>query len=119
MSGMASVDPARRVLFVYYSFTQQTRRVAETMAEALRGRGDTVTLAAIEFTDSRYAKRFANRPMSWSFAKIVGMLPAQARKKTGDIRFPAEASDGDYDFVVIGSPTWWLTMSMPSGCWAR
>src|SRR3954452_13581678 len=104
MSGMASVDPARRVLFVYYSFTQQTRRVAETMADALRRRGCAVTVAPIEFTDPRYAERFAQRPMSWPIARIVGMLPAQARRKTGDIRIPAAASEGDYDLIVVGSP---------------
>ena len=102
----------RRVLFVYYSFTQQTRRVADTMAGALRKRGCEVTEAAIEFTDEHYGKRFASRPMKWSVARIVGMLPAQARRKTGDIQIPPEV-EGDYDLVVIGSPTWWLTTCMP------
>ena len=51
--------------------------------------------------------------MSWPIAKIFSMLPAQLRKKTGDIRIPPEASGGDYDLVVIGSPTWWLTTCMP------
>ena len=77
------------VLFVYYSFTQQTRRVADTMADTLRGRGYDVTEAAIEFTDPHYGKRFSKRPMSWPIAKIIGMLPAQVRRKTGDIKIPA------------------------------
>jgi menaquinone-dependent protoporphyrinogen IX oxidase len=104
----------RRVLFVYFSFTQQTRRVADTMADVLRARGHDVTMAALEFTDPHYGKRFEKRPMSWPIAKIVGMLPAQRRKKkTGEIRIPREAEDGDYDLVVIGAPTWWLTTCMP------
>src|SRR5262245_54672036 len=101
------------VLFVYYSFTQQTRRVAETMAQALRARGCDVTEAAIEFTDAHYGARFSKLPMRKPIAKIVGMLPAQRRKKTGEIRIPSEASNGSYDLVVIGSPTWWLTTCMP------
>ena len=108
-----ATNGAPHVLFVYYSFTQQTRSVAETMADTLRQRGYDVTEAAIEFTDAHYGKRFSKRPMSWSISKIVGMLPAQVRKKTGDIKIPPAASADDYDLVVIGSPTWWLTTCMP------
>jgi menaquinone-dependent protoporphyrinogen IX oxidase len=39
------------VLFVYYTHTQQSLRVAEAMAGVLRERGCDVTLAGIEFTD--------------------------------------------------------------------
>ena len=45
--------------------------------------------------------------------KIVGMLPAQRRRKTGEIEIPPEAASDAYDLVVIGSPTWWLTTCMP------
>jgi hypothetical protein len=107
-----AADGRPHVLFVYYSFTQQTRTVADAMAEALRGRGCEVTEAAIEFPDKRYGKRFSKRPMDWPILKIFGMLPAQARKKTGEIRIPPEAADGSYD-LVVGSPTWWLTTCMP------
>jgi menaquinone-dependent protoporphyrinogen IX oxidase len=102
-----------KVLLVYYSFTQQTRQVATTIAEELRKRGVEVTMASIGFTDSNYAKRFSKLPMDWPITKIVSMLPAQLRRKTGDIQIPLEASTGDYDLVVIGSPTWWLTTCMP------
>ena len=108
-----AADPPSKVLFVFYSFTQQTRRAADTMADVLRARGHDVTEAALEFTDPHYAPRFSKRPMSWPIAKIVGMLPAQARRKTGEIRIPPEAHSGDYDLVVIGAPTWWLTTCMP------
>lgn len=106
-------DGVPHVLFVYYSFTQNTRRVADTMAERLRQRGYEVTESAIEFPDAHYGKRFSKRPMSWPIAKIFGMLPAQLRRKTGDVRIPPTASSGDYDLVVVGSPTWWLTTCMP------
>jgi flavodoxin len=101
------------VLFVFYSFTEQTRRVADTMADVLRGRGFDVTEAPIEFSDEHYGKRFSKRPMDWPVMKIFSMLPSQARKKTGTITIPTEASEGAYDLVVVGSPTWWLTACMP------
>ena len=60
---------APRALFVYFSFSQRTRRVADTMADTLRRRGYEVTEAAIEFTDQHYGKKFSKRPMSWSIAE--------------------------------------------------
>ena len=51
--------------------------------------------------------------MPWPIWHIVGMLPAQRRRKTGEITIPAAAQHGDYDLVVFGSPTWWLTTCMP------
>ncbi len=44
------MDSARKpsVLFVYYTYTQQTLKVVEAMAGVLRNRGCEVTLAAIE-----------------------------------------------------------------------
>ena len=41
------------------------------------------------------------------------MLTAQLRHKTGEIRIPAKAQAGDYDLVLIASPTWWIQLSMP------
>ena len=55
---------------------------------------------------------FSEVPMRLPAIHIV-MLLAQRRRKTGEIRIPREAQEGDYDLVVIGSPTWWLTTNMP------
>ena len=38
---------------------------------------------------------------------------AQLRHKTGEIVIPPEAQAGDYDLVVLVSPTWWFQTSMP------
>jgi hypothetical protein len=38
------------VLFVYFTYTNQTQKAMHAMAEVLRGRGCDVNLAAIEFT---------------------------------------------------------------------
>ena len=49
------------------------------------------------------------RPM----LQIPSILPAQLRHKTGEIRIPPEAEAGDYDLVLLASPTWWFQTSMP------
>ena len=101
------------VLFVYYTFTKQTGMVIDAMAEELTARGCAVTKASLEFPDAHYGRRFSKLPMSWPVLHIVGMLPAQRRRKTGEIGIPSEAQHGGYDLVVFGSPTWWLTTCMP------
>lgn len=106
-----------RVLFVYFTYTQQSLRVAEAMAVPLRERGCDVQLAGIELTDSRYAERFTRFPLRRPYLDIFGMMPAQVRGGTGEIRIPDEARDGDYDLVVVGSPTWWLKTSVPIRSW--
>jgi hypothetical protein len=101
------------VLFVYYTYTQQTRKVVEAMARVLRDRGWEVREAAIEFTDPRFAQRFSRFPLRHAYRDLFGMIPAQLRGATGEIRIPDEARSGAYDLVCIGSPTWWLKTSMP------
>ena len=102
-----------RVLFVYFTYTQQSHMVAEAMADTLRGRGCAVSLARIELTDKRYAERFSRFPLKHAYLDVLGMAPAQARNATGEIGIPAEAQESDYDLVCIGSPTWFFRPSVP------
>src|SRR3954463_7023508 len=102
---------APRVLIVYYSYTRQTQRVADAMADVFTDEGCEVQQAAIALTDRRYAGRFDRFPLP--FRKLVGMLPAQVRHAVGDIEVPDVVSKGEYDLVCIGSPTWWLTACLP------
>jgi len=51
-----------RVLIVYYSYSGQAPRVATAMTQTLKAQGCAVTAAAIDFTDPRYVKNFANFP---------------------------------------------------------
>ena len=102
------------VLFVYFTYTNQTRKVIDVMAEALRGRGCDVSLAAIGFTDPRYAGRFREFPMPHPFRELVGMIPAESpRRRPAEISIPAVVTERDYDLVCIGSPTWWLSTDVP------
>jgi len=102
-----------RVLIVYYTYTQQSKLVAEAMAEALRARGCEVRQAPIGFTDRRWSERFTRLPLKHAILDVVGMLPAQLRGATGEIEIPEDARGGGYDLVCIGSPTWFFRQSVP------
>lgn len=102
-----------QVLMVFYTHTQQARRVSEAMSDVLRTRGCDVTQASIEFTDPKYSKNFAVFPFRH---RVFGILPLawpQLRRKTGQIRIPDEAKSGEYDLVCVGSATWFFTTNMP------
>jgi menaquinone-dependent protoporphyrinogen IX oxidase len=102
-----------RVLIVYFTLTKQSGRVADAMAKALEARGCEVSKAMIEFTDTRWLPKLSQFPMKRPMPQIASILPAQLRHKTGEIRIPAEAQAGEYDLVLIASPTWWFQTSMP------
>jgi hypothetical protein len=102
------------VLFVFFTYTNQTRKVIDAMADVLRGRGCDVTLAPIELTDPRYAARFREFPMPHPFRELVAMIPAEfPRRRPAQIGIPDSVTDREYDLVCIGSPTWWLSTDVP------
>jgi menaquinone-dependent protoporphyrinogen IX oxidase len=108
-----------RILFVYFTYTQQSRKLADAMGEVLTERGCEVHQAAIELTDKRYAERFSRFPLRHVYRDLLGMLPAQVRGATGEIRVPSAAQEGDYDLVVVGSPTWFFRTSVPVRSWLK
>jgi flavodoxin len=89
------MEKTPRVLIVYYTHTQQAKRVADVVTEVLQARGCDVSQASIEFTDPRFTEKFSRFP----FKHAVFDLEA--------------AKDGDYDLVCLGSPTWFFTANMP------
>jgi menaquinone-dependent protoporphyrinogen IX oxidase len=113
MSANDASETRPRILFVYYSHTQQAKRVCDAMAEVLRGRGCDVSQARIEFADPHYAKNFQQFPFRHAVFGILPLLWPQLRHKTGQIRIPKAAQQGDYDLVCFGSPTWFFTTNMP------
>ena len=108
-----SSETKPRVLLVYFTLTKQVGRVAEAMAQAFEARGFDVAKALIEFTDERWVSHLSQFPMKHPIRQLASILPAQARHKTGEIGIPPEAQTGDYDLVVLASPTWWFQTSMP------
>jgi hypothetical protein len=113
MSSNGGSEKRPRVLFVYYSHTQQAQRVCDAMADVLGGRDCDVTKASIEFTDPRYVERFSRFPFRHAVFDILPLLWPQLRRKTGQIVIPEAAKSGDYDLVVLGSPTWFFMTCMP------
>jgi len=105
--------PGPRVLLLSYSYTGQSARVAGVMAGVFRARGFEVQSAAIEFTDPRYTKLFSRFPLRHAYLDVFRMLVPQLRRATGEIHVPEIVAEGEYDLVCLGSPTWWLTTSMP------
>lgn len=98
------------VLLIYYSFTQQTRRVATTMAEVFEAQGCQVSHLEIRMTDERYQLELPLRPFWRRMLKLV--LP-QLLGGTCQIEYDQALLDGDYDLVCIGSPTWWFYPALP------
>src|SRR4051795_5544109 len=115
---MATTDQAQtprpKVLFVYYTYTNQSARIVDAMSDVLRERGCDVDQAAIEFTDKRWAERFTRRPMQHVWRDVLGMAPPQLRNVTGEIVVPENAQKGDYDLVCIGSPNSFFRAPRPT-----
>jgi hypothetical protein len=102
-----------KVLFVYFTYSQQTLRVVEAMTGVLRERGCEVEQAKIEFIDPRYTDLFSNFPFKHAYLAVARMLSPQLGHATGEIRVPDIVREGDYDLVCIASPTWWFNPCMP------
>src|SRR5271155_1514000 len=97
------------VLCVYYSYTNQTKKVLDAMAAVLGEQGCDVSFALIEFTDPRYEKRFQEFPMPKPFIELIGMIPAELRDRPVKIGIPDAVTEREYDMVIVGAPTWWLS----------
>src|SRR5712672_1557259 len=83
------------------------------MGDVLGELGWDVHLGAIEFLDPRYAERFKSFPMPHPFLEVLGMIPAELRRRPAKIRVPDLVTEREYDLVCFGSPTWWLSTNVP------
>src|ERR1035441_9583696 len=61
-------------------------------------------LAAIGFTDPRYAARFKEFPMPHPFREVLGMILAELRRRPAQIQFLDVVTARECDLVCIGSP---------------
>jgi len=111
-SDSGAVEPtARKVTFVYYSYTGQNKLIVDTMADVFRARGYEIEAAPIGFTDKHWADRFSKFPLPmWH---LLGMLIPQMRGAKGEIVIPDAAGKPGSDLVVIAGPTWFFRTSIP------
>ena len=103
----AETKPA--TLVISFTYTQQTKKMVGAMAKVLRGRDIDVTVAAIELTDPRYAASFQQFRMPKPYREVIGMVPAELRRKPAQIDIPDVITARAYDLVCLGAPTWWLS----------
>lgn len=99
-----------RVLVLYYSFTNQTKRVADAMSEAFQAAGCEVVLMPIKLVDERYT---LDVPLCPFWRKLLKLILPQLCGGIGKIEFDQELLTEHYDLVCIGSPTWWFYPAIP------
>ena len=98
------------VLFVYFSFTGQTRRVADAMTRTFEEHGWDVVHAPLQLTDSRYPLPF---PWPRPLAYLLGWIPPQVLRRKCLFSLSADIFERPFDLVCVGSPTWWLQPAIP------
>jgi len=87
---------ASRTLVVFYSRSGTTRRIAQTLSEALK-------CDLEEITESR--------PRTGFLGYIRSLL--EARRKLPSVIAPKHRDVSSYDLVVIGTPVWAWSLSSP------
>ncbi|MCA9120137.1 MAG: flavodoxin family protein [Planctomycetaceae bacterium] len=99
-----------RVLLLYYSYTNQTRRVADAMAEVFVAEGCEVTRLELTLSDQRFSLELPLQPF---WRRILKFVVPQLLGQTAEIKFDEQLLDAEYDLVCIGSPTWWFYPAVP------
>jgi len=100
------------VLLVSFSFTGQTRRVAEAMAETFRSYDWNVVEVPLRLVDARYPLSLPWHPF-WQ--QLLGWIRPQVLQLQCNFAVPEGFGSGPphVDIVCIGSPTWWLLPAIP------
>lgn len=89
----------KRVLIVFYSFTQQTRLLVKKFVEGLESEGIEVTLERLEPID----------PYAFPFKSNLSLASAMIRtffSKRIKIHPISEQCFGGWDYIVLAGPTW-------------
>lgn len=101
---------SRRVLLVYYSFTDQARIAAELAAEELRRQGAEAVLVRIDFADPAQRLR---RPLPFKGGQTHWGNLAEKRVTLPVVVDHPEALQRRYDLVLLFSNTWKFHPSVP------
>jgi len=97
---------SKRVLILYYSFSSQTRKLLNAMAEGMREEGVEVIMEPLQ-TISRL--RF---PIGSYGGTVKAMITTFFRQKIA-IKPLSEQCRDDWNLVVLGGPTWSFQPSGP------
>jgi hypothetical protein len=89
----------KRVLIVFYSFTQQTRLLVKKFVEGLEGEGIEVALERLEPVDPY------EFPFKTNFSLATAMIRTFFSKRT-TIHPVSEQCFMDWDYIVLAGPTW-------------
>jgi hypothetical protein len=89
----------KRVLIVFYSFTQQTRVLLKKFVDGLEGEGIEVALERLEPVDPY------EFPFKTNFSLAVAMVRTFFRQRT-EIHPVSAICFGDWDCIVLAGPTW-------------
>ena len=85
-----------KTLVVYYSFTGNTRRVAERIARELGA--DTAEIRTVT-------------PYTGDYNAVVDQGQDEVNRGYCPPIQPMDKNAADYDRIIIGTPTWWYTMA--------
>ncbi len=89
----------KRVLIVYYSFTQQTRVLLRKFVEGLEGEGIDVSLEKLEPVEPY------SFPFKTNFGLVAAMVMTFFRLRTAILPISSLCFE-DWDCVVLAGPTW-------------
>ena len=87
-----------KTLVVYYSYTENTKKIAERIASDLK--------ADIE-------KLIPQKAYSSNYDSVVKQAQDEVNKDYATPIKPLAHSVSDYDRIILGAPTWWYKMSSP------
>ncbi len=91
----------KRVLVTYFSLTEQTQLAVKALSEGLKQEGCEVTYAPIETKEPI--------PFPFNLVTLIKTIFQSISGVSVPLKTPVFDPKGDYDLIVIGSPTWWTT----------
>lgn len=90
---------SKRLLIIYYSFTQQTRLLLKRFATGLKEQGVEVTVVRLEPVGSY------QMPFRSNLSLMRAMVETFFRKKPRILELP-KGCEGRWDHIILAGPTW-------------
>ncbi|MCM8801001.1 MAG: NAD(P)H-dependent oxidoreductase [Candidatus Omnitrophica bacterium] len=95
-----------RVLIVYYSFTGNTKKVTEFIAEYLVDKADAVNI--VRLRPKQESRSFLGKCLSAFFKQKPDIFEEVTIPKTKDTleKMEIKLSPSEFDIVILGTPVW-------------